>query len=404
MRRFLADKATEKLSQLFLLFNFQLFTQLQRQATSNVFISPFSIAMGLAILYNGAEGATREAIATTLGISNVSPQQLNQHLHDFLSKLRDLKHTQLSFANTLIAKKSVKFNDDFIKIMYENYQLTDAKCHLVITNANFDSQTTVTAINQWVSEHTQGKINKIVNFPIDTLSVLLMFNIIYFKSNWATPFPVSMTRPKKFTLPSGETKQVPMMTHGDGHFYPYYYEDSDFQAIQLTYDTGSQINIKMVIFLPAPGKSLTDFSYFEAWQRYVTQRQLVYDPPSFLFGVAPEGRLVLPRFTVKYETQLSQTLELLGMGIAFQEQLADFSNMAHFTTPQFLQHVGHKAIIEVNEISTEAVAVTDMMLDECCEPSPHPFTMIVNRPFWFVIEEGVNNLLFMGLVTNPELS
>ncbi len=60
-------------------FAFKLFTTLaERQRDHNLFISPASIALALALAANGAHGATWRAIANTLRVGEIDLAALNQ--------------------------------------------------------------------------------------------------------------------------------------------------------------------------------------------------------------------------------------------------------------------------------------------------------------------------------------
>src|SRR5688572_10417967 len=64
-------------------FAFRIYNQLLKQRTSkNVFVSPSSAILALAMTYNGAEGETRRAMARALEIEGLSLQEVNRALAD----------------------------------------------------------------------------------------------------------------------------------------------------------------------------------------------------------------------------------------------------------------------------------------------------------------------------------
>lgn len=59
-------------------FGFKLFSELRKQQPNkNIFVSPSSVAIALAMTYNGANGTTQKAMAKALKLNNLSLQQLN---------------------------------------------------------------------------------------------------------------------------------------------------------------------------------------------------------------------------------------------------------------------------------------------------------------------------------------
>ena len=118
-------------------------------------------------------------------------------------------------------------------------------------------------------------------------------------------------------------------------------------------------------------------------------------------GFSPmEGTLVLPRFKSESTVELKTSLQALGMKTAFGEE-ADFSGI---TDGIVITSARQKTFIEVKEEGTEAAAVTAVVMQDSAIPMPalHPFEMIVDRPFLYLIEDSVTGtILFMGVLFEP---
>lgn len=149
----------------------------------------------------------------------------------------------------------------------------------------------------------------------------------------------------------------------------------------------------MYIFLPSQNSSLDQFLEnlnAENWQEWISQfrEQKVW--------------LQIPRYKFKYKSNLNNVLKALGMGIAFDENAANFNRMlpdsAVTTGNLFISRVDHKTFVEVNEEGTEAAAVTNVGIGVTSAPPQ----FIVNRPFFFVIHDNeTKTVLFMGTVIDP---
>lgn len=358
--------------------SFKLFSELlKQQPNNNIFISPVSVAIALDIVYNGASGKTQQAIAQSLELQQISLQEINQANATLNTTLKALDpNVQLSMANSLWAKEGEPFKPEFIHNIQDFYQVD-------IKQLNFDHPTAPSIINNWVKQSTNGKIDKIIE-RIDSSTVFLLLNAIYFKGNWAEPFAKQATVRRPFTLPNGTQKQHPMMHQPKLGYFPYY-ENAMFQAISLPYGEG---RLSMYLFLPHQKISLkTFYSQLNAenWQEWMNQ-----------FIPAVEGiNLSLPRFKVKYAIELKDTLKALGMEIAFGKE-ANFSAMT--ASSLWLDQVKHKTFVEVNEEGTEAAAVTQVG-----GVRSGPIEMTVNRPFFFAIRDNqTGTLLFMGSIVEPQ--
>ena len=218
--------------------------------------------------------------------------------------------------------------------------------------------------------------------------VLFLINVIYFKGQWQFEFKKENTKPDVFTLAGGEQKRVSMMSQSRNFSY---YKGRGFQSVALPYGKGG---VSMLVFLPDEMKSLREF------ERDLTPENWDGWMKSFR---STQGTLMLPRFKVEWESKLNDALMALGMEEAFDPQRANFSQMAKPNSGNafYISSVRHKAVCEVNEEGTVAAAVTSVTMGVTSAPPP-PFSMKVDRPFFFAIRDNQTGvILFMGSVTSP---
>lgn len=362
-------------------FGFNLFNEILKTGDDkNVFISPFSVSVALAMTLNGAADSTALAMTDTLQLQDNETGTINTSYGLLLQALQtsDPKVT-LSIANSLWAHQDFTFNQDFLQ---RNTDYFDAE----VSTLDFADPNSVNTINQWVNNNTNGKIEEIID-EIDPNEVLFLINAIYFKGSWQTEFDPSNTRDAPFNLSNGSQKQVPMMNREDS--YPFYY-NSDFTAISLPYGDG---RVSMYIFLPSQESSLDVFLEnlnTENWKNWVSQfnEQKVW--------------IQIPKFKIEYGANLNDILKTLGMDIAFDKNQANFSRMLPDGTSTaknlYISKVDHKAFVEVNEEGTEAAAVTNVGIAVTSLPPQ----FIANRPFFFAIHDSeTKTVLFMGTVVDP---
>ena len=353
-------------------FGFKLLQDLrERDPGGNIFISPLSISIALTMTYNGAVGETERAMAEVLEIDGLDLSTINNSNRALRTSLENPDpKVEISIANSIWSRQGVDFNPDFLE---RNRIFFGAE----IASLDFSSPQATEIINEWVDTNTNGKIEKIVD-RIDPQTLLFLINAIYFKGNWQDQFDKSMTRPGTFHLPNGNQKQVQMMRR-EGE-YPYF-RGENFEATSLPYGDG---RLGMYIFLPSRNSNLKKFLIdlnADNWEGWISQLQ------------DRRHEIMLPRFKLEYKVRLNDTLEALGMGIAFSGG-ADFSGMG---PSLFISEVRHKTFVEVNEEGTEAAAVTAVVGVKSLPPA-----FRVDRPFFFAIYDAeTKTILFMGTVTEP---
>lgn len=367
-------------------FAFDLYEQL-RSKDGNLFFSPSSISMALAMTYAGSAGETEAEMAKTLHFEMPKDQ-----VHDEMRALQNYWTTpdkqtgiRLNLANRLWGQQSYEFLPAFLAITREKYGAELAR--LDFSRANEASE----EINKWVSDQTEGKITDLMSpDALSSVTRLVLTNAVYFKGNWSDPFRKSGTKEEDFHLTATDTIKVPLM-HRWAEFR--YGAVDDLQILELPYGDGS---LSMVVLLPSKKDGLADleakltFQNLQRWLKSVRHED--------------EVKVYLPRFKTTTEFMLSGTLQTLGMKSAFASDVADFSGMTE-SEDVFISAVIHKAFVDVNEEGTEAAAATAVAVVGAAAPINEPKEPPVFRadhPFVFMIRDNRNDaILFLGRITNP---
>ncbi len=360
-------------------FAFNIFGRLiMEDSGQNVFISPLSILLALAMTYNGAVGDTNLAIADAMEFSGMDMEELNQGFSDLMiSVLNGDPDVQINIANSIWPRLGFDPEEDFIDINRKYYSSE-------VNELDFSDPGAVNTINGWIEDATEEKIKKmLIKIPPD--AVMYLINAIYFKGDWTYPFEEESTSDKDFDLEDGSKKLVPMM-HMTEHFD--YMAGDGFGAVRLPY--GEEEKFSMYIVLPDEGLAIDGILEGfdgDSWNNLGSRMSDM------------EVRLAMPKFKMEYGVKLlNDVLTDLGMGIAFGPE-ADFSGI---NPDIFISKVMHKAVIEVNEKGSEAAAATIVEMVESAMPAGEIIEFIVDRPFFFVIADDRSGaILFMGKVVEP---
>jgi len=353
----------------------------------NTFISPVSIYLALSLVYNSAEGETREEIAELLQVADMDLEEFNRKCLAFRNSLEGEEDgIEVSIADSVWLEEGFPVHDQYLETL-ENYHRAEARM------ADFADPETTAMINQWVSDQTEGMIDGIFedNQPVPA-QYFVLINAIYFMGAWTEDFDPEETEDKDFTLPDGSTVEVPIMQRESEEMTDYkYLSEEGFEAVRIPYggiETPGQ-ETRMAVYVFVPNHGLEDFyaqldaGSWEEWMNSFTNR---------------DGTVGLPRFEIRYEKILNEILKDMGMERAFEDR-ADFSGMSPQGEQLLLDQVLHEAVIEVDEKGTEAAAVTAAL---GLGDAPEPFEVIADRPFFFVIrDDHAESILFAGAVTDP---
>ena len=345
---------------------------------NNTLLSPLSVLAALAMTANGAAGETRAQMESVLG---TTVEELNAFFDAYLANLPNDETCKLALADALWIR-----NDDRLTVK-DAFLGTCADVYRAAAYRTPFDRKAVDEINGWVREKTDGMIEKLVDeIPPETM--MLILNALAFDAKWAEPYrQESEVRSGDFTKENGNKVEVEFLCGTERLFL----EDGDRALGFVKPYAGGRY--AFAALLPSEGTAVADYIATLDGERIaaiLNDRQSAYVETK------------LPKFEVRSELKLNESLKGLGMTAAFDDSTADFSGITD-SSPLFISSVLHKTYIEVGERGTRAAAVTGVLLDSggvmYLEP---PKEISLDRPFVYLIYDFASNIpLFIGTLNDP---
>jgi serpin B len=361
-------------------FGFNLMREVNTSfADSNVFLSPLSASMALGMTMNGAEGTTFEEMRTALGFGPRSYEELNTSYESLIALLRGLDpKVEFRIAN------AIYYDLQDMGSAVEQAFLDDSRDHFdaEVRGLDFRLPETVDTVNAWANRNTNGRIPEIID-EIEERIVMLLMNAIYFKGDWRAGFRTDETTTATFHAPRGD---VPVsLMHRKGGFRQG--RLSNATVAELPYGGDAFV---MTILLPDEG---ADINTFLAGVNATAWHEATRDLRD------SDVDLYLPKFRLAWEDTLNDELKALGMRQAFQPDEARFTRISRSLGDQlYIDFVKQKSFVDVNEVGTEAAAVTVVGVGVTSAPVP----VRIDRPFLFAIRERLSGtVLFLGKIIEP---
>lgn len=353
-----------------------------RDDAADVFLSGLSASMALAMTMNGAAGETWDAMRETLRFEDLSEEAIDTSYRDLIALLLELDpRVEIGIANATFA-------DDDFAVLQTFLDRLRAYFDAEAGTLDFADPASIAVVNAWAKEKTHDRIDQILeSWPAG--AVLALLNALYFKADWTEKFDRAETRPRPFTLASGEVVQAEAMSAPDGLVRIGHDATTRATIGELPYGGRAFV---MDIVLPPEGTSLdrlVEGLDAETWERWMATL-----PEEFA-----SGQVQLPKIELEYEKVMNDELIGLGMAIAFGEGHVppDFSRIGPGALEIGL--VKQKTWVRVDEEGTEAAAVTVVVVLDSAAPMN---ALVVDRPYLIAIRERLSGtVLFLGLVRDP---
>jgi len=354
-------------------FAFDIFRELNKEdLDKNIFISPLSISTALSMTLNGAVGDTKTDMIHGLRYDGVEIEEINNTYKNLLLYLDNVdEKVELNISNSIWYRQGEAIKEEFFNV---NKDIFDAE----VNEIDFSKEDAADIINGWIKNATKGKIEKMLEPPINQDVIMYLINAIYFKGEWTEQFSKDDTFDTNYHNIDGIDEEIEMMSRFGK---VYYGANEDYKTVKLPY--GDE-KISMYFILPEDNENINDFIENMDLNKFSEIRNNINEMDDVI--------LQIPKYKLEYGIKnLNNALINMGMGSAFDER-ADFSKIREDI---FISRVLHKAVIEVNEEGSEAAAVTVVELKATAIMEPISF--IADRPFVFLImDEETETILFMG--------
>lgn len=361
--------------------------------TSNVLVSPSSLATALAMLDLGARGTTEKEIAETLGTTGLSPADQGEGWRALTALLRSEtsgKGSDLSRKPELNVANSVWVEEHFpVLSAYIDGLAADFGTPLRRVDFAHHLQAATAAINAWAKESTKGLIPRLFSPGVLKRSTLLVLaDAVYFHAYWAQPF-AKATEKKIFRLSGGGAEDVPFMVTTANKPLKVMYApaspSSGCVAVEIPY---AGRHLSALVLMPTAA-SLTDFlSKLSASKLGQVVRALRQEPVD----------LSMPTFTLRSDYLLSGALSALGMPDAFGPQ-ADLTGIATYP-PLLVNAIEQHAYLQVTPKGTTAAAATGIGVGVAVSLPVAQVT--IDHPFLFLLrDDTTGTVLFESMVENP---
>ena len=351
---------------------------LSTQGSENQLWSPINAYIGLALMTELTDGASRQQILDLFGARDIDA--LRQQVGAvWESAYNDNGHEISTLANSLWLENGLNYQKDTMDNIAYYYYAS-------VYQGDLGSQKINNAIGAWINNNTGGFLKKStsnVNLSPDT--ILALYSTIYFQAKWQDEFSASKNTQDTFHAPNGD-KTVTFMNKKLAQMN-YYYGDN-FSAVALSLKNGS----RMWFILPDEGYTTADVLADGQYMQMVLQQD--WENEKWM-----KVNLSVPKFDVNSTMDLKGGLQEMGVTDVFNEGAANFSEITG-NVPIFLTAANQSVRVQIDEEGVKAAAYIEFPGATSPAPPEEIIDFILDRPFIFAITTD-NIPLFMGTVNNP---
>ncbi|XP_035854906.1 alpha-1-antitrypsin-like protein CM55-ST isoform X2 [Sander lucioperca] len=327
----------------------------------------------------GAQGETHHQLFSGLGFNSslLTQTDVDQAFQTLLQRANNTSQEDASEGTAMFVDDYFKPKPEFLQTLKQSY-FADG------FNVDFNKTTeSADAINKYMEEKTNGKIDKLVE-DVDANTVMYLISYVYYKGKWATPFDPELTKEDDFNVDEN-TKVPAVMMNLEDTLHAYQDQELNTTVLQLPFNS----SYYMLLMLPDIMVTLENAicpNHVTKWLKAMSPRRYNVD---------------IPKFSIKTSYKLNDVLSEMGMTDMFGDR-AIFTGISE-EEGLFVSDLVHQATLDVEaEAEAEAAASTRSSSIELTTALPAPIPVKFNRPFMVIItESNTEKILFLGKIINP---
>ena len=351
---------------------------MRTQGSENLLWSPVNAYIGLAMIAELTDGASRQQILDLFGAADLDA--LRQQVGGIWeSTYFDNGHEISTLANSLWLEKGLDYQQDTMDNLAYYYYAS-------VYQGDLGSQKINNAIGAWINNNTGGFLkNATKNINLSPETILALYSTIYFQAKWQDEFSESNNTNNTFHTPSGDKTAI-FMNKKLAQMH-YYYGDK-FSAVALSLKNGS----RMWFILPDEGSTTADVLADGQYMQMVLQQD--WENKKWM-----KVNLSVPKFDVNSTLNLKDGFQKMGVTDVFSEVSSNFNEITG-DVPIYLTAANQSVRVQIDEEGVKAAAYIEFPSAMSPEPPEEIIDFILDRPFIFAITTK-NIPLFMGTVNNP---
>ncbi len=350
----------------------------------NRVFSPLSLYSALAMTAETAAGNSRDQILGLLGYDSIDELRWKAKAVWESNYTADGATTSV-LANSLWLNDGVKYNEDTLQTLAENYYASSF-------SGKMGSEEYNEALQSWLDEQTGGLLAESAGSESMTEdTVLSLISAVNFSARWMGEFNPSNTEAGTFHGAQGdETAQFMKFHEKDDN---YYWADQ-FAAYYMDLENTGGV----WFVLPDEGVTPDEVLAGEDFSRLIFEpinaRDSEWENKTYI-----KINIAIPKFRVQSDLDLTDGLADLGVTDIFSADDADFSPLTEdYTEPVWLDQAKQTVTVEIDEEGITAAAYTKMRYYGAPPPPEDVVDFICDRPFIFAVLGNDDLPLFTGVV------
>lgn len=379
--------ASEQASSLTDFFRLSIDTVLSGSDGDNRTYSPINLYMALSVLAELTGGTTREQILELLRVNEI--EKLRKQTNEIWNACYIDNKEQTLLANSLWLDRGLEYVPSVMDTLADNYYTS-------VYQRELSDPRTARDIRAWLNNNTGNMLSREAQkaAQFDESTLIALYSTVYFRAKWSigTEFRASDNTEDVFHAPDGDVTCTYM---NKKHHVANYYWAPNCSAVTLSMKDAN----RMWLILPDEGCTVYDILESGTYMDLFTMGYEESENGSEIGSKYMMVNLSLPKFDVRWSSDLRTDLENMGVTEMFDMQSADFSTS--ILDPVYITGVNQATRVCVDEEGVTAASYIEIPGATSPAPPDEIIDFVLDRPFLFIIENRYDIPLFAGVVNDP---